>query len=64
MNFRTDTVFENSVFPQKDAQPQDEGLRKTGDWGATPPTSKCTKGYRCALLAGLRKIVYTILVPN
>lgn len=47
-------VFENSVFSQKDAQPQDEGLRETGVWGATPPTSRCTKGYRCALLAGMR----------
>ena len=47
-------VFENSVFPQKDAQPQDEGLRGTGGLGATPPTSRCTKGYRCALLAGMR----------
>ena len=24
--FHADTVFENSVFPQKDAQPQDEGV--------------------------------------
>ena len=26
-------VFENSVFSQKDAQPQDEGVRGTGVWG-------------------------------
>ena len=30
MAFRADTVFENSVFPQKDAQPQDCAERGFG----------------------------------
>jgi hypothetical protein len=37
-------VFENSVFPQKDAQPQDEGLRGTGVWGQRHQQADAQKG--------------------
>ena len=37
-------VFENSVFPQKDAQPQDEGLRETGVWGQRHQQADAQKG--------------------
>ena len=36
--------FENSVFPQKDAQPQDERLRETGDWGQRHQQADAQKG--------------------
>ena len=37
-------VFENSVFSQKDAQPQDEGLRETGVWGQRHQQADAQKG--------------------
>lgn len=37
-------VFENSVFSQKDAQPQDEGLRGTGVWGQRHQQADAQKG--------------------
>ena len=37
-------VFENSVFPQKDAQPQDEGVRGTGVWGQRYQQADAQKG--------------------
>ena len=42
--FYADTVFENSVFPQKDAQPQDEGVRGTGVWGQRHQQADAQKG--------------------
>ena len=42
--FYADTVFENSVFPPKDAQPQDEGLRGTGVWGQRHQQADAQKG--------------------
>ena len=37
-------VFENSVFSQKDAQPQDEGVRETGVWGQRHQQADAQKG--------------------
>ena len=37
-------VFENSVFSQKDAQPQDEGVRGTGVWGQRHQQADAQKG--------------------
>ena len=37
-------VFENSVFSQKDAQPQDEGVRGTGVWGQRHQQADAHKG--------------------
>ena len=46
--------LKTASFRRKMRSRRTKDCEKQGFGGATPPTSRCTKGYRCALLAGMR----------